>query len=231
MAMALGAATDLLDEAHLASDAPHGRRQPSAAVPEPAAVGVHPGAVATGHDHRRHVRTAVTPTSRCRTWSSGRSMFARDHEVGAIPSWLVFDDGFRRRSLFGVVPGQLPEQWISDGFIKRADTLAELAMQCGIDAEGLESTVKRFNEFAHAGVDADFHRGESAYDRFMGDPRQKPNNCLAPLDRATVLCRARSSRPTSERAAACSPTSAPASSLRPARPSPGCMPPATSPPP
>ena len=50
-----------------------------------------------------------------------------------------------------------------------------------MDAEGLAKTVTRFNEFAEAGQDADFARGDSAYDHYYGDPRSRPNPNLAPL--------------------------------------------------
>jgi 3-oxosteroid 1-dehydrogenase len=53
-----------------------------------------------------------------------------------------------------------------------------------VDPAALAKTVVRFNEFAEAGQDADFGRGDSAYDRYYGDPRQRPNPCLAPLRQA-----------------------------------------------
>ena len=113
----------------------------------------------------------------------GQLMFAHDKDVPAIPSWIVFDDDFRKRCLFGPLPGRMPDRWISDGFVKRADDLSGLASQCGIDPDGLATTVRRFNADARTGLDTEFHRGETAYDKFMGDPKWKPNNCLAPIQR------------------------------------------------
>ena len=78
----------------------------------------------------------------------------------------------------------LPRRWYAAGTVHRAPTIAELAEHVGMDPAALAKTVDRFNEFAEAGKDADFGRGDSAYDRYYGDPRQRPNPCLAPLRQA-----------------------------------------------
>jgi 3-oxosteroid 1-dehydrogenase len=44
-------------------------------------------------------------------------------------------------------------------------------------------TLRRFNAGAAKGLDPDFGRGQSAYNRCLGDPGYKPNPALGPLDR------------------------------------------------
>ena len=102
-----------------------------------------------------------------------------------IPAWLVFDQRYRDRYVFaGLPPGRaLPRRWYAAGSVVRADDLAGLAQAAGVAADGLAKTVTRFNEFAAAGRDGEFGRGESAYDRYYGDPRVRPNPNLAPLAR------------------------------------------------
>src|ERR1700722_9349801 len=102
-----------------------------------------------------------------------------------IPAWLVFDQRDRDRYVFaGLPPGRpLPRRWYAAGSVVTAGDLAGLAQAAGVAAGGLAKTVTRFNEFAAAGRDEEFGRGESAYDRYYGDPRVRPNPKLAPLAR------------------------------------------------
>jgi succinate dehydrogenase/fumarate reductase flavoprotein subunit len=98
-------------------------------------------------------------------------------------SWLVCDHRFLRRYGLGIVrPAPLPiRYWLSSGYLKRGQTLVELAKVCGISAEGLVATVATFNHGAARGEDPVFGRGTTAYMRLQGDPEHRPNPNLAPL--------------------------------------------------
>lgn len=104
--------------------------------------------------------------------------------VGHVPSWMIIDQRYRNRYLFaGLSPRQpFPGRWYKNGTIKKAGTLAELAAEIDVPADALVATVERFNGFARTGVDEDFHRGESAYDKYYSDPTVKPNPSLHTID-------------------------------------------------
>ena len=83
--------------------------------------------------------------------------------VGHVPSWMVVDQRYRNRYLFaGLSPRQpFPGRWYKHGTVRKAATIEALAAEIDVPAEALKATLERFNGFARAGVDADFHRGES----------------------------------------------------------------------
>jgi len=114
----------------------------------------------------------------------GQTMFARNREVPAIPSWAIFDSRHRSKYSWGMaMPGKTPPEWLESGYLKKADSLDQLAGLCGLPAEALRSTVERFNQFARNGKDEDFGRGNHAYDRMNGDPSNKPNPSLGTIEK------------------------------------------------
>jgi 3-oxosteroid 1-dehydrogenase len=115
----------------------------------------------------------------------GKAMYERDKTSRAVPCWLIFDDRYRKRyAHLRSSPGRFPRKLLESGRLKQAWTLDDLARMCGIDATGLAETVERFNEHAALGVDPDFGRGESAYNRALGDPNHRVHPCLGPIDEA-----------------------------------------------
>jgi 3-oxosteroid 1-dehydrogenase len=119
------------------------------------------------------------------------AMYADHQKSGsAVPCWLVFDARFRKAYPMGpMLPGnlqpdsKLPKDWL-DKVYYRADTLGELAKKIGVNAGGLEASVIKMNEYARTGIDAEFGKGNNAFDRYYGDPTVKPNPCLAPINKA-----------------------------------------------
>lgn len=87
-------------------------------------------------------------------------------EFRNLPCWSIMDSQFRQRyPILTVMPTDPDPEWLP-----KSESLQGLAQQLGIDPEGLAATVERFNQQARRGKDDDFGRGESAYERWMGDP-------------------------------------------------------------
>lgn len=102
---------------------------------------------------------------------------------GEICAWLVADHPtLRRYGLGHVKPFPVPlSHQLRSGYLKRGRTLAELAAECGVDAAEFERTVASYNAHAERGEDPEFHKGSTAYNRYLGDPSVTPNPCLAPI--------------------------------------------------
>lgn len=136
-----------------------------------------PGCVMVNQHGKRYLNEAAS-------YHIVGQQMARARDEGTDPSWMIFDHTFRHKYPMGPLLPLVPD-WAQNGMVKlvmhRADTIAGLAKEIGVDPAALEATVARFNAHAAKGEDPDFHRGEAAYDKMYGDPRHGPNPCLAPI--------------------------------------------------
>ncbi|WEL57755.1 FAD-dependent oxidoreductase [Pseudomonas kermanshahensis] len=179
--MGLGAATALMDWAWWAPTiAVPGEDKPRGVFAERA----FPGAIVVNGKGLRFVNEAAP-------YLEFVDAMYRDYQGGgqSIPAWVIFDGHFRFNYAMGpLMPAQvmpdsrLRKEWLNTLYFK-ADSLAALAAQIGVDAAGLQQTVTRVNAFAQSGIDLDFGRGGNVFDRYYGDSNVKPNPCLAPLSK------------------------------------------------
>ena len=105
-------------------------------------------------------------------------------------AWLLCDHNFIRYYGLGAVkPAPMPlGPWLKNGYLKRGNSLAELAQSCGIDAKALQASVERYNALTQDGKDRDFGKGETPYNRIQGDAlnatrRGLRNPCMGPIER------------------------------------------------
>jgi 3-oxosteroid 1-dehydrogenase len=141
-----------------------------------------PGSIIVNMSAKRFMNESMPYVEACHHMYGGQ--YGQGEGPGEnVPAWLIFDQQYRDRYIFaGLQPGQrIPKKWLESGVVVKAATLAELAEKTGLSAEALAGTVDRFNGFARSGVDEDFHRGDSAYDRYYGDPTIKPNPNLGEI--------------------------------------------------
>ena len=107
-----------------------------------------------------------------------------------VPMYMIFDANHRKKYPVGpLMPGKffpdflvkiLHRDWFGSDFLTSASTIEGLAMKTGIDADALQSTIKKVNSFSLTGKDLDFQRGDNERDKFSGDPSLL-NPCLGPV--------------------------------------------------
>lgn len=171
-AIAVGADTDLLDAcwwtpAFATADGPAFRVRDRG----------HPGSIMVDQRGERFVNESL-PYDRVGRVMADRARAGELH----LPAWFIVDQTFLDRyGINGVAAGEpLPDEWFHGGWCHRAATLEELASSIGVDPAGLSATVRAHNHACRTGKDP-FGRGETAFDRFFGDPTVGPNPCLAPI--------------------------------------------------
>lgn len=118
------------------------------------------------------------------------------HDVGAAmmracegqkdtAMWLICDKATLGKYGIGFVkPAPMPiGKFLRNGYLVKGETIAELAQNAGIDPVGLEKTVRDYNVGAAKGEDPAFGRGRTAFNRYLADPENKPNPCVAPVQK------------------------------------------------
>ncbi|TXS49398.1 FAD-binding protein [Streptomyces sp. OR43] len=161
---ALGAALDFMDDAWWMPSVHH----PSGATIPLVSERCIPPSVIVSSDGRRFTNE-----------SSPYVNFVHDQlQGGHTTAWFVMDAKARARYPFAqILPGMpFPKAFYENGTVHRSDTIAGLARSIDVPADALTETVERFNGFARTGKDTDFGRGDSAYDRYYGDPTMKNPN-------------------------------------------------------
>jgi succinate dehydrogenase/fumarate reductase flavoprotein subunit len=116
------------------------------------------------------------------------------HDVGAAliracagqkdtAMWLICDKPTLAKYGLGYVkPAPMPTgALLRNGYLIEGDTLAELAKNAGIDPTSLERTVRDYNVGAARGEDPAFGRGSTSFNRYLADPDNQPNPCVAPV--------------------------------------------------
>lgn len=138
-----------------------------------------PGSLIVDRHGRRFINEATD------YMSFGQEVVRRHKEGDPVGDmWLIFDQPYRDSyilagQLFPRMP--IPESWYEAGIAHRADNIAALATSSGLDPAVLEETLEKYNSDASAGTDSLFGKGQSAYDRYYGDPTNTPNPNLRPL--------------------------------------------------
>ena len=133
-----------------------------------------PGSVIVNRAGRRFVNEAHNYNDMTKAF---HSFDPRAYGFTNLPAYLIFDQ--RHLQAYGFL-GHRADQPTPD-WLTSAPTLGELAGKLGIDAEGLSATLAEFNMHAEEGRDPQFHRGESAYDRYWGD-QYATYPALGPVD-------------------------------------------------
>lgn len=137
-----------------------------------------PGLLAVGATGRRFVNEADS------YHDFVLAMFGGDGQRQNVPAYLICDHRFIRKYGLGLVRPLISRlaPFVRDGYLLRGDTIEELAERAGIDSSALRKTVDTYNTDAVKGVDSQFGRGSMVLNRFNGDPEQRPNPCMSPLD-------------------------------------------------
>jgi 3-oxosteroid 1-dehydrogenase len=138
-----------------------------------------PGTIMVNRSGRRFTNEAANYNA------FGAAFHEQDTTLGVyrnLPCWMIFNRAWYKA--YGLAGGLADAEHSPDEppeWAVGADTLAGLAEKLGIPADALEETVERFNANARELRDPDFHRGESVFDRWWGDPTRRDGTAAPTL--------------------------------------------------
>ena len=137
-----------------------------------------PGLIAVNGAGRRFVNEGVS------YHDFVEAMYRSNETEPTIPAWLICDGAFVRKYGLGAIhPGtRRVRKFEKTGYVSCGDSIEGLARKLDINGGTLAQTIARHNRFAANGMDEDFGKGETELNQFNGDPDNRPNPCLAPID-------------------------------------------------
>lgn len=171
-AQAVGAATDLMDDAWWGGSIP--------------AIGEHNAAFLVSE---RAVPYSIIVDAKGNRFANEAESYVdlghhmREHQTEG-KFWMIADARHARRFMrsYAMDPRAV-KRMTEAGVMVKASTLEALASKLGLNWATLRATVDRFNGFARTGIDHDFGRGNSVYDRYYSDPSCRPNPNLGTIEK------------------------------------------------
>jgi len=136
-----------------------------------------PGLIAVNSEGKRFVNEADS------YHDFVEGMYRSHVQVPSIPAYLLCDSRFIRRYGLGLArPWPFSHRYLQrSGYLIKAPTLAQLAAALVIPEAALLRTVESNNANAASGIDEEFGRGSTEYNRYLGDPDHTPNPCLGTI--------------------------------------------------
>jgi len=139
-----------------------------------------PGVIAVNSLGRRFVNEALS------YHEFVRAMLRDGNDAAGRSCYLICDRAFLWSYGLGRIQ-PFTRRWrhyVETGELVEAPSIGKLAAAISVEASALVSTVANFNTHAKKGLDPEFGRGGTIYQRHLGDAAHAPNPCVAPIERA-----------------------------------------------
>jgi succinate dehydrogenase/fumarate reductase flavoprotein subunit len=139
-----------------------------------------PGLIAVNASGRRFVNEAVS------YHEFVRAMLRDGNDVAGRPFYLVCDARFLWTYGLGRIKPftRRIRRYVESGELMEAPSIDALAEAIDVETSALSATVDNYNVHARTGLDPEFGRGSTIYQRHLGDADRLPNPCIAPIEQA-----------------------------------------------